>query len=59
MVELIQHARRRLQEVLSTAFAAERARFDAHLPSPGELPDLAADLHRAASEVRAVTAVAA
>ena len=58
MVELIQHARRRLQEVLSTAFAAERARFDAHLPPPGELPGLAGDFQRSADEVRALTAVA-
>ena len=59
MVELIQHARRRLQEVLAAAFAAERARFDEHLPAPGELPDLANELRGAAREVRALTAVAA
>ena len=46
MVELIQHARQRLQEVLATAFAAERTRFEEHLPSPGELPDLANELRR-------------
>ncbi|HET9346384.1 MAG TPA: GTPase [Candidatus Limnocylindrales bacterium] len=59
MVELIQHARRRLREVLATTFAAERARFDEHLPAHGELPDLASELRAAAREVRALTAVAA
>ena len=59
MVELIQHARRRLQDVLEAAFAAERARFDAYLPSSGELSDLANDLRGAGREVRALTAVAA
>ena len=59
MVELIQHARARLQEVLATAFEAERARFDEHLPPPGELPDLANELRTAAREVRTLTAVAA
>ena len=48
MVELIQHARRRLQEVLAAAFAAERTRFDEQLPAPGELADLANELRGAA-----------
>ena len=59
MVELIQHARQRLQQVLEATFAAERARFDAHLPSPGELSGLAGDLRLAGHEVRAFAAVAA
>jgi energy-coupling factor transporter ATP-binding protein EcfA2 len=58
MVELIAHARRRLQDVLSATFAAERARFDALLPASGELSDLASELRRAASDVRALPAVA-
>jgi energy-coupling factor transporter ATP-binding protein EcfA2 len=57
MVELIQHARQRLQELLEATFAEERARFDGHLPSPGELPDLASDLRAAGREVRAVQGV--
>jgi energy-coupling factor transporter ATP-binding protein EcfA2 len=59
MVELIQHARRRLGDVLATAFEAERARFDEHLPASGELPELAVELRAAAREVRALMAVAA
>ncbi|HEX5013062.1 MAG TPA: GTPase [Candidatus Limnocylindrales bacterium] len=54
MVELIADARRRLADVLTEAFEAERARFDAHLPSSGELPDLAEELRAAAREVRAL-----
>ena len=56
MVELIQHARQRLQDVLEATFAAERARFDANLPSLGELPDLARDLRVAARDARASVA---
>lgn len=56
MVELIQHARERLQAVLEASFAADRARFDPYLPAVGELPDLAAALRAAAGEVRASTA---
>jgi hypothetical protein len=59
MVELIQHARRRLQDVLATTFEAERARFDALLPASGELPELATELRTAARDVRALMAVAA
>ena len=59
MVELIQHARKRLQEVLESSFAAERARFDDVLPAAGELAQLATDLRAAGREVRALTAVAA
>jgi hypothetical protein len=58
MVELVQHARRRLQEALATAFAAERARYDEQLPASGELSDLAIELRAAAGEVRALPAVA-
>jgi hypothetical protein len=57
MVELIQHARQRLQDVLATAFAAERARFEQQLPAPGELPDLATELRAAGREIRALPAV--
>jgi hypothetical protein len=58
MVELVQHARRRLQEALATAFAAERARYDEQLPASGELPDLAIELRASAREVRILPAVA-
>jgi energy-coupling factor transporter ATP-binding protein EcfA2 len=51
MVELIAHARRRLQDALTTTFGAERARFDALLPEPGDLEDLANELRGAAREV--------
>jgi energy-coupling factor transporter ATP-binding protein EcfA2 len=56
MVELVQHARQRLQAALDAAFAAERARFEAYLPAPGELPALAAELRASAAEVRALVA---
>jgi energy-coupling factor transporter ATP-binding protein EcfA2 len=59
MVELIAHARQRLHAVLEATFAAERARFDGHLPASGELAELASDLRRAAREVRALPAIAA
>lgn len=59
MVELIAHARQRLHAVLEATFAAERARFDGHLPASGELAELANDLRRAAREVRALPAIAA
>jgi energy-coupling factor transporter ATP-binding protein EcfA2 len=57
MVELIQHARQRLQEVLTAAFAAEAARFEAHLPTAGELTELATELRSASREIRALPAV--
>ena len=57
MVELIDHARRRLQEVLASAFAAERARFEEQLPASGELPTLATELRSASREIRALPAV--
>ena len=44
----------RLDEALTTTFDEERARFDALLPAPGELPDLATELRAAAAEVRAL-----
>jgi hypothetical protein len=55
MVELIAHARRRLQDVLATTFEAERTRFDALLPEPGDLQDLATELRQAARDVRALS----
>lgn len=57
MVELISHARARLQEVLTTTFTAERARFDDLLAAPDELSDLAGELRDAARDVRALPAV--
>ena len=46
MAELIADARRRLQEELATAFAVERARFDALSAAAGELSDLPEELRR-------------
>lgn len=57
MVELIADARRRLQDVLTTTFDAERARFDDLLPASGELSGLAVELRAAARDVRALPAV--
>ena len=54
MVELVAHARQRLDEALSTTFDEERARFDALLPEAGVLSALAADLRAAAADVRAL-----
>jgi hypothetical protein len=54
MVELVADASRRLDDALTAAFEEERARFDQLLPTPGELPSLAADLRAAAAEVRAL-----
>lgn len=58
MVELIAHARSRLQDVLTTTFDAERARFDDLLPAQDELSGLAGELRVAARDVRALPAVA-
>ena len=58
MVELIAHARRRLQDVLATSFEAERARFDSLLPASAELEELAAALRQAARDVRALAPAA-
>jgi energy-coupling factor transporter ATP-binding protein EcfA2 len=57
MVELIARARRRLDDALVETFADEQARFDALAPSPDDLEALAADLHDAAAELRALPAV--
>jgi energy-coupling factor transporter ATP-binding protein EcfA2 len=54
MVELVAHAKQRLDEALSTTFDEERARFDALLPEVGVLSALAADLRAAAADVRAL-----
>jgi energy-coupling factor transporter ATP-binding protein EcfA2 len=55
MVELIAHARGRLQDVLATTFETERARFDALLAEPGVLEGLATELRLAAREVRTLS----
>ena len=47
-------ARQRLDEALTTTFDEERARFEALLPAPGVLAELAADLRAAAADVRAL-----
>ena len=52
MVELIGHARRRLDEVLASVFAAELARFHRLVPESGQLTDLANDLRTATAELR-------
>jgi hypothetical protein len=54
MVELIAHARQRLDDALTTTFDEERARFEALLPAPGDLAGLASELRSAAAEVRAL-----
>jgi 50S ribosome-binding GTPase len=54
MVELVAHAKQRLDEALTTTFDEERARFDALLPASGVLTTLAADLRAAAADVRAL-----
>jgi energy-coupling factor transporter ATP-binding protein EcfA2 len=56
MVELIGHARRRLDEVLAATFAEELARFHGLLPQSAELTGLAAELRAAASELRQLPA---
>ena len=56
MVELIAHARSRLQDVLTATFEAERTRFDELLPAPDELSGLAGELRAAARDVRALPA---
>jgi hypothetical protein len=56
MVELIDSAKRRLDEALQTTFDEERARFDRLLPSAEDLPELARDLRAAAVDVRALPA---
>jgi energy-coupling factor transporter ATP-binding protein EcfA2 len=58
MVELVAHARSRLQDLLTTTFDAERARFDELLPAPNALSGLALELRAAAGDVRALPAVA-
>jgi hypothetical protein len=52
MVELIGHARRRLDEILASVFAAELARFHRLVPESGQLTDLANDLRGATAELR-------
>lgn len=59
MVELVAHARRRLDEILATTLEAERARFEALLPAEGELAELADELRAAARDVRALASSAA
>ncbi|HET9085245.1 MAG TPA: GTPase [Candidatus Limnocylindrales bacterium] len=54
MVELVAHAKQRLDEALTTTFEEERARFDALLPEAGVLTALAAELRAAAADVRAL-----
>jgi hypothetical protein len=58
MVELVAHARARLDEALTTTFDEERARYDRLLPPADALPALAADLRSAAAAVRALPAAA-
>jgi energy-coupling factor transporter ATP-binding protein EcfA2 len=54
MAELVAHARRRLDEALTTTFEEDRSRFDGLLPAPGALTELADDLRAAATDVRAL-----
>jgi hypothetical protein len=59
MAELLAHARRRLDEALTTTFDEDRSRFDVLLPAPGALTELADDLRSAAADVRALPSPAA
>jgi hypothetical protein len=54
MTELVADARRRLQELLQTTFAEERARFDLLLPADGALSRIADELRTVAAELRAL-----
>jgi hypothetical protein len=54
MTELVADARRRLQELLQTTFAEERARFDLLLPPDRALTRIADDLRAVATELRAL-----
>lgn len=47
MVELIANARARLEALLTSLFAGERERFNALVPAPGGLRELAAELRAA------------
>jgi hypothetical protein len=58
MVELVAHARQRLDEALATTFDEESRRFHDLLPAPGVLGTLASDLRAAAADVRALPAPA-
>lgn len=53
MAELIARARSRLDALLTVMFEDERSRFDALVPSPGDLRDLAADLRAAVDGINA------
>jgi energy-coupling factor transporter ATP-binding protein EcfA2 len=55
MVELIDRARRRLDEALTQTWTEERDRFEQLLPGAGDLSALAAELRAAATDVRALT----
>ena len=50
MVELIEAAKRRLEDALATTFEEERSRFDRLLPATEELPQLARELRLAAAD---------
>lgn len=54
MVELIDNARRRLDDAVRATFDEERERFDRLLPPSGDLAALATDLRGAATDVRAL-----
>jgi hypothetical protein len=56
MVEMIQRARQRLVEALGDTFRDELARFDALVPAPGTLRELAARLRDVADELRRLPA---
>ena len=59
MVELISRARHRLEAALGQTFAEERNRFEALVGDPADLEVLAADLRRAAGDVRSVATASA
>jgi energy-coupling factor transporter ATP-binding protein EcfA2 len=53
MEQLIEQARARLDALLTSLFAEERARFEALIPAPTALRELAAELRDAVEDVRA------
>ena len=52
VVEMVRRARERLDTELRATFDEERARFEALVPPPADLRELAADLRAVAAEVR-------
>jgi hypothetical protein len=52
MEQMIEQARARLDTLLTSLFAQERARFEALVTSPATLHELATELRASATELR-------